>query len=200
MTEARPTLRALLALPDIPAPISKSALILIDCQNTYREGVMQLEGVEPALEECAALLKRAREAGTPVIHIQHDTGPDTLYDVRARIGAIADVVAPIGGETVITKSYPSSFEQTNLDAEIKKLGVRDFVLAGFMTHVCVNSTARAGFNHGYRVTVAGNATATRALPNPLGGTLLAEAVHNGALTALADIFAIVVPSGSAIPT
>ncbi|HEX2843365.1 cysteine hydrolase family protein [Hyphomicrobium sp.] len=199
MTEARPTLRSLLALPDTPASLSKSALVLIDCQNTYREGIMQLEGVEPALKECATLLKRARDAGAPVIHIQHDAGPGSPYDVRARIGAIADVVAPAAGEKVITKAYPSSFEQTDLDAELKRLGVTDLVLAGFMTHVCVNSTARAAFNHGYRTTVVGNATATRALPNPLGGELPAAAVHNGALTALADIFAIVVPSGEKIP-
>jgi len=200
MTEARPTLRALLALPDAPAPLSKSALILIDCQNTYREGIMQLEGVEPALKQCAVLLQRARDAGTPVIHIQHDAGPGTPYDVRAEIGAIADVVAPNAGETIITKAYPSSFEQTNLDAELKKLGVTDLVLAGFMTHVCVNSTARAAFNHGYRPTVVAGATATRALPNPLGGELPAQAVHTGALAALADIFAVVVPSEQAIPT
>jgi len=200
MTEPRPTLRSLLALPTVPAPLSKSALVMIDCQNTYREGVMQLEGVEPALKECAALLQRARAAGTPIIHIQHDAGPGSPYDVRERIGAIADIVAPVEGETVITKAYPSSFEQTNLDAELKKHGVTDLVLAGFMTHVCVNSTARAAFNHGYRPTVVGNATATRALPNQLGGTLPAEAVHTGALAALADIFAIVVPSPDAIPT
>lgn len=200
MTEPRPTLRSLLALPDAPAPLSKSALVLIDCQNTYRHGVMQLEGVEPALKECADLLQRARDAGTPVIHIQHDAGPGSPYDVRAEIGAIADIVAPKAGETVITKAYPSSFEQTSLDADLKKLGVTDLVLAGFMTHVCVNSTARAAFNHGYRPTVVAAATATRALPNPLGGTLPADAVHNGALTALADIFAIVVPSAKAIPT
>src|SRR6187549_3650267 len=110
MTEARPTLRSLLSLPDTPAPLSKSALVLIDCQNTYRHGVMQLEGVEPALEQCAKLLQRARDAGTPVIHIQHDAGPGSPYDVRAEIGAIADIVAPKPGETVITKAYPSSFE------------------------------------------------------------------------------------------
>ena len=199
MTEARPTLRSLLALPDTPAPFSKSALILIDCQNTYREGIMQLEGVEPALKECATLLTRARAAGAPVIHIRHDAGPGSPYDVRARIGAIADIVAPAAGETVITKTYPSSFEQTNLGAELKKHGVTDLVLAGFMTHVCVNSTARAAFNHGYRPTVVGNATATRALPNPLGGTVPAAVVHSGALTELADMFAIVVPSESAVP-
>ncbi len=198
-TDARPTLRSLLALPDTPAPLAKSALVLIDCQNTYREGIMQLEGVEPALKECAKLLKRARDAGAPVIHIQHDAGPGSPYDVTAPIGTIADVVAPAAGEKVITKAFPSSFEQTDLDAELKRLGVSDLVIAGFMTHVCVNSTARAAFNHGYRTTVVGNATATRALPNPLGGALPAEAVHNGALAALADIFAIVVPSEDKVP-
>jgi nicotinamidase-related amidase len=199
MTEARPTLRSLLALPDTPASLAKSALVLIDCQNTYREGIMQLEGVEPALQECAKLLQRARDAGATIIHIQHDAGPGSPYDVRAPIGAIADVVAPRASEPVIVKAYPSSFEQTNLDAELKKRGITDLVLAGFMTHVCVNSTARAAFNHGYRATVVGNATATRALPNPDGGTVPAQTMHTGALAALADIFAIVVPSQDKIP-
>ena len=40
--------------------------MIIDAQQTYREGVMKLEGVEPALEECAALLKRARAEGEPL--------------------------------------------------------------------------------------------------------------------------------------
>jgi len=197
---ARPTLRSLLQLPTEPQPLSKSALILIDCQNTYREGVMQLEGVEPALKECAALLARARDAGAPVIHIQHDAGPGSPYDTKAHIGSIADVVAPRAGEKVIIKAYPSSFEKTDLDAELKRLGVTDLVIAGFMTHVCVNSTSRAAFNLGYRPTVVASATATRSLPNPIGSDLPAQEVHEAALAALADIFAIVVPDGSKVPT
>ena len=47
-----------------------------------------------------------------------------------------------------------------LDAELKKLGVKDVVYAGFMTHMCVNSTTRASFNHGYANTVVAGATAT----------------------------------------
>ena len=195
---ASPTLRTLLQLPADPEPLSKSALILIDCQNTYREGVMQLDGVEPALKECASLLQRARDCGAPVIHIRHDAGAGSPYDTNARIGQIADVVAPRSGEPVITKAYPSSFEKTNLDAELKRLGVTDLVIAGFMTHVCVNSTSRAAFNHGYRPTVVASATATRSLANPLGGELSAKQVHDGALTALADIFAIVVTDSSRI--
>ena len=41
---ASKTLREITGLGHVPGTIGKSALILIDCQNTYREGLMQLEG------------------------------------------------------------------------------------------------------------------------------------------------------------
>ena len=106
---ASPTLRELTGMNPNPSSISESALVLIDCQQTYREGIMQLVGVEPALKEAASLLKRFRAAGRPVIHIMHDAGPGTPYDVSAPIGQIADIVTPIEGETVIVKNYPSAF-------------------------------------------------------------------------------------------
>src|SRR6476620_8537536 len=128
---ASPTLRELTGMNPNPSPISESALVLIDSQQTYREGIMQLVGVEPALKEAASLLKRFRDAG-----------PGTPYDVSAPIGQIADIVAPIEGETVMVKNYPSAFEKTALDAELKRLGVKNVIYAGFMTHMCVNSTTR----------------------------------------------------------
>ena len=101
------TLRNLAGLPAAPAPLAESALVLIDCQNTYREGVMALSGVEAALDEAAAILARARRLGVPVIHIQHDAGPGTPYDVRTPIGAIADKVAPDRKSTRLNSSHPS---------------------------------------------------------------------------------------------
>jgi len=196
---ANPTLRALTGMNPNPAPISESALVLIDCQQTYREGVMQLENVEPALQEAAALLQRFRQAGRPVIHIMHDAGAGTPYDIAAPIGQIADMVAPIDGETIIVKKFPSSFEQTDLDAELKKLGVENVVYVGFMTHMCVNSTARASFNHGYANTVVANATATRAIPNPAtGADVPAQQLQDASLSALGDMFAVVVPKAENI--
>jgi nicotinamidase-related amidase len=192
------TLREITGLGHTPTTIGKSALVLIDCQNTYREGVMQLDGVEPALVECQKLLARYRDAGRPVIHIQHDAGSGSPYDVNDRIGAIADVVKPRDGEPIVVKAYPSSFEKTNLDDLLKGYGVEDVALVGFMTHVCVNSTARAAFNHGYRATVVGNATATRALASPTGGVTSAKDLHEASLTALHDIFAVVVPAADDI--
>ena len=197
---ASPTLRTLTGMDPNPSPISDSALVLIDCQQTYREGVMQLVGVEQALKEAATLLKRFREAGRPVIHIVHDAGPGTPYDITAPIGQIADTVAPIEGEMVIVKNFPSAFEQTELDAELKKLGVKNVAYVGFMTHMCVNSTARASFNHGYSNTVVAGATATRSIPNPVtGADVPAAQLHDASLSALGDMFAVVVPHEADVP-
>ncbi|MBS0353963.1 MAG: cysteine hydrolase [Proteobacteria bacterium] len=199
MSTASTTLRQIAGLPATPARLSESALVIVDAQNTYRGGVMQLVGVEPALDECARLLARARALKTPVIHIQHDSGPGSPYDVRAEIGAIADKVAPQAGEPVVIKNYPNSFIGTDLDALLKAKGVKNLVVAGFMTHMCINSTARGAFNLGYAVTVPSAATATRALPAPDGGVVGAEALQAAALAALGDLFAVVVRDTSEIP-
>ena len=197
---AGPTLRELTGMTPNPSSIAESALVLIDCQQTYREGVMQLTGVEPALAEVALLLKRFRDARRPVIHIMHDAGAGTPYDLDAPIGQIADLVKPIAGETVIVKTFPSAFEQTVLDAELKTLGVKNVVYAGFMTHMCVNSTARASFNHGYANTVVASATATRPLPGPgFGEEVPAAWIQAASLSALGDLFAVVVPRSSDVP-
>jgi len=197
---ANPTLRTLTGMDPYPSPICRSALVLIDCQQTYREGVMQLENVEAALKEAATLLQRFRKAKRPVIHIMHDAGAGSPYDIAAPIGQIADVVSPIEGETVIVKKLPSAFEQTELDAELKKYGIENVVYAGFMTHMCVNSTARASFNHGFANTVVASATATRAIPNPVtGGEIPAQQLQDASLSALGDMFAVVVPTAESIP-
>lgn len=199
MSTASTTLRQLSGLPAAPAPLSESALVIVDAQNTYRSGVMQLSGVEPALDECARLLARARALKVPVVHIQHDAGPGSPYDPSAECGAIADKVAPATDEAVVVKNYPNAFVGTDLDAHLKAAGVNNLVITGFMTHMCINSTARGAFNLGYAVTVPAAATATRALPAADGSVVEAASLQSAALAALADLFAVVVADSSAIP-
>jgi nicotinamidase-related amidase len=193
------TLRTLTGLPDLPASLRDSALIMIDCQNTYRHGAMQLEGVEPALAEAARLLARAREAGIPVIHIMHDAGAGSPYDTKSEIGQISAEVSPAVGEPVIVKRYPSSFRHTGLDTRLRATGRRDLILAGFMTHMCVNSTARDAFNLGYRPTVVAAATATRDLPGPDGVPVAAATLQAASLATIADLFGLVVGKSDDIP-
>ena len=192
------TLRDLGGLPSTPAGLAESTLIMIDCQNTYTRGVMELDGVAAALEEAAKLLERARSAGIPIVHIEHDDGEGSLYDIRAEIGQIVDQVAPQGHETVIVKHFPNSFVQTELDDRLKAASARNLLLAGFMTHMCVNSTARGAFNLGYAPTVVASATATRALPGPTG-VVSSAALQAASLAAIGDLFGIVVPDVAAIP-
>ncbi|HWK19658.1 MAG TPA: isochorismatase family protein [Microbacteriaceae bacterium] len=80
------TLRAVSGLPADPPALSASSLVMIDCQNTYTRGLMELEGVQAALDQAEQLLDRARSAGIPVIHIQHDAGPGRPTTCARRSG------------------------------------------------------------------------------------------------------------------
>jgi nicotinamidase-related amidase len=193
------TLRDLMGLGDEPAAFGHSTLIMIDCQNTYRQGVMQLDGVEAALAEAARLLARARSAGIPVFHIMHDAGQGSPYDVHAEIGQISELVAPGPGEPVIVKNYPNAFVGTDLDVQLRQAPGRELILAGFMTHMCVNSTARGAFNLGYHPTVVASATATRSLPGTDGGAVPAQAVQAASLAAIGDLFGVVARKPDDIP-
>ncbi|MFJ8741623.1 isochorismatase family protein [Embleya sp. NPDC127516] len=198
------TLRDVIGLDNRPPNLSDSILILVDFQNTYRTGVMALDGAEEALAAGARLLERARAAGTPVVHVLNDGGENTPYDIRAHIGAISDEVAPANGEAVVVKEFPNSFHLTALEKTLTDLGAapgggKDLVIAGFMTHMCVNYTAEGAFNLGYRPTVVAEATATRALTTPDGTILPAAALQTAALTTITDLFGTVVPTVDTLP-
>ena len=189
---ASQTLREVTGMGFDYAGLKNSALIMVDCQNTYRRGVMQLSNVESAIIEAQKLLQMARDLKVPIIHIQHDAGVGTPYDVTAEIGQISAEVAPKNGENVITKNYPNAFIATPLEAQLKALGIESLVLAGFMTHMCINSTARGAFNLGFKPTVVASACATRSLVGANGKTVDAQTMHDSALAAIRDLFAVVV--------
>lgn len=199
MSQSTTSLRDIVGLGHTPAKLGESALIMIDCQNTYRTGVMQLTGVEEAIVEAKKLLQQARDMQVPVIHIQHDGGTGSPYDLGTDIGQISDEVAPRDGELVITKNFPNAFVQTELDARLKSMGVENIVLAGFMTHMCVNSTAHGGFNLGYKPTIVASTTATRPLITSHGKLVPAQQVQDAAIASTRDLYAAVVDTLADLP-
>lgn len=186
---SRTTLRELNGFDQTPAKLSDATLILIDFQNTYTQGVMELDGWQESLDAAAQLLARAREAGTRVVHVINDGGEGTLYDIRAEIGSIHPKVAPLDGEPVVVKQVPNAFVGTDLDTHLKE--GQDVVIVGWMTHMCVAFTAQGAFLNGNRPTVVAEATATRSLP-VTGTDLDARQVHEGALATIADLYGVVV--------
>ncbi|MGW6725055.1 isochorismatase family protein [Nocardia sp. NPDC055029] len=183
------TLRQLNGFDETPATLADSTLILIDYQNTYTQGIMELTGWSPALDAAAALLSKARESGTTVIHVINDGGKDTPYDITAEIGRIHPKVAPTPDEKVVVKTVPNAFVGTNLGDLVDAAGNDTVIIAGFMTHMCVTFTTEGAFLRGNKPTVVANACATRPLAK-----VPADQLHASALATLADLYAVVVPT------
>src|SRR5262249_7106340 len=107
---------------------------------------------------------------------------------------------PAPDEAVIQKSLPNAFASTDLASRLAALKKPHVILAGFMTHLCVEATARASIDLGFKATVVASATATRDLPDALtGATVTAAEVQRNALTAIADRFATVAPTVDSLP-
>ncbi|MGY4159465.1 nicotinamidase-related amidase [Bradyrhizobium sp. USDA 4461] len=190
MTAAK-TLMQLAGIDLTPPRLGDSCLVLIDIQNEYLAGPLALPDANPAIARAAALLNRARESGAKIIHIAHKGAPGGLFDRSAERGAIVAPLAPRPGEIVIEKQLPNAFAGTDLNAQLVATGRKELVLTGFMTHMCVSSTARAALDLGFRTTIDADSCATRDLPDGKGGTIAAKLVHDVALAELSDRFAII---------
>lgn len=163
-----------------------TALLIIDIQNDYfPNGKFPLVNPLEAAKKAYSLLQCFREHNGHHVHIQHiSLKPDAAFFIRGDSGSdIHDAVAHFEGEPIVYKHYPNSFRETNLLEMLKGWGIERVVIAGMMTHMCVDATARAAADFGFQVIVAEDACATRDLK--YGETLIpAEHVHKAFLAAL----------------
>jgi len=159
-----------------------TALVLIDFQKEYYNGALPLPEGEAAVENAARLVDWADRVGIHVVHVHHvaPSAKAPLFTPETERVAPHEKLAPKPGHQRITKTLPSSFVNT---------------VAGLMTHMCVDSTARDAVSLGYKTIVAGDACATRDLPDRgTGAAIPHREIHRASLTALADRFADVLSS------
>jgi len=172
----------------------KTALLMIDIQNDYFEGgTMTLTGSDSASKKAALILERFRTNGLPVVYIQHiATKPTATFFLPGTFGAeIHKNITPLGQEKVFIKHYPNSFRDTGLHEYLQSIDVKDLVICGMMTHMCVDATTRAATDAGYTCTVISDACATKELE--LNGIKVkAEQVQLSFLAALAYFYSTVV--------
>lgn len=167
------------------------ALLLIDIQNDYFPGGdMELVGIDRASARAADLLARFRDAQLPLVHVRHEfDSPAAPFFRPGSPGAeIHSSVAPVAGEAVVTKRQVNSFHQTALQAQLDALGVKDLVIVGAMSHMCIEGTTRAAADLGYRCQVIHDACATREQQFN-GRRVSAEDVHAAAMSTLAFAYA-----------
>lgn len=193
MIEAK-TLLNLAGADLTPAKIRDACLVLIDLQNEYLNGPIAVHEPDAAIANAVRLLASARQNGAPVFHIAHKGRPGGLFDRSSERGQIVAGLPPQPGEAVVEKGLPNAFAGTDLHALLSATGRKNIILGGFMTHMCVSSTARGALDLGYRVTIDASACGTRDLPDGRGGVVSAATLHDVALIELSDRFAIIARS------
>lgn len=163
--------------------LNTTALVLIDIQNFYFPGgKSELVAPASASQNAKKLLARFREAKAVIVHVRHNSEPG---------GEIHDDVRPLEGEKVISKDEVNAFKNTDLLDYLKKKDVRMVVVAGMMTHMCVEAATRAAHDFDFDVTVIHDACATRALK--FGEIeISAKDVHFGTLATLSRYYAKVI--------
>jgi len=182
-----------------------SALLIVDIQNDYFPGgAMELVGSAEAADRAAGLLRAFREKGAPVIHMQHvSTRPAATFFRPGTEGVkIHASVAPLASETVFQKHFPNSFRETPLLEHLRGKDIGRLVIAGMMTHMCIDTTTRAAADLGFECLLAHDACATRDLAFGTG-KVAAKDVHTAFIAALNGLFAKALPAaelqGAALP-
>jgi len=79
-----------------------------------------------------------------------DPGPMGRILVRGEYGHdIVDELKPAPGEPVVDKPGKGAFYATDLDSMLRNRGIRQLVVCGVTTEVCVNTTVREANDRGY---------------------------------------------------
>lgn len=138
------------------------ALLVVDVQNAFVEGPQAVPGDATLRSVVELLLDRARSAWAPVIFLQND-GPAGAPDEPFQPGWKLHF-PPQPGEVVIRKTEDDGFEGTDLDAVLAAFGVRELVISGVLSEMCVAATARAALQRGYGVLLPHDAHATHDVP------------------------------------
>lgn len=171
---------------DITLDVKKTALLVIDIQNTYLEppedkteadrwGPFFERMNQTVIPNTAGLVEWAREKGVEVmfarIACQTNDGRDRslsqkkpgfnylLLPKDSEESQLVDALTPVGDEIVVTKTTDSALTGTNLRLMLHNMGITDVIVAGIFTDQCISSTVRSLCDESFNVLVVHDACA-----------------------------------------
>jgi nicotinamidase-related amidase len=154
---------------------SSSALVLIDLQK----GIMSMPTAPHAsadvLARGVALAERFRALHAPVVLVRVGWSQDYAEALKQPVDQppqlppgglpqdwmeIPKALGPAATDILVVKRQWNAFFGTELDLQLRRRGVRTIVLGGISSHVGVEGTARAGWELGYHLILAEDATSS----------------------------------------
>lgn len=156
------------------------ALLVIDVQRGLFEPQPPPADADAVVERINTLSAKAREAGMPVVFVQHERAGD--LDAESPGWALHPGLQVAEGDYRVRKATPDSFLRTGLDEVLSFCGVEGVVLCGYATEFCVDTTARSAAAHGYHVVLAADAHTTHDKAHADAAQIRAH--HNATLPAI----------------
>ncbi|HEY0214931.1 MAG TPA: cysteine hydrolase family protein [Cellulomonas sp.] len=178
-----------------------AALIVIDVQQGFDDTSFWGPRNNPGAEDrIAELVEAWQRTGRPVVVVRHTSPAGRPLAAGSPGHALKPVVADVEAALTIEKTVNSVFYGTpDLQEWLTRTGVRQLVLCGIQTNMCVETTARMAGNLGYDVVVPIDATHTFDLAGPDGTVLTADELTRATATSLhGGRFARVVPTAEVL--
>ena len=181
-------------------PLTQSALLVIDAQESFTVTPRWARRANPAFEgNVASLVDAHRAAGLPVFYFLH-TDRDVEFAIGSPYLRLMDFLTPRADEPVLIKNTRNCFTSTTLQAMLIERGVRRLAITGIQTEQCCETTARLAADLGYAVDFVVDATDTFPIANTdaPGEELGVDAVIERTVFALRRRFARIVSAAALV--
>ncbi|RLM73759.1 hypothetical protein C2845_PM15G15050 [Panicum miliaceum] len=143
----------------------RAALLVIDVQGHFASLAA------PIMPAIASTVSLCRAAGMPVVYTRHvdpvprrrplgEWWPGDRIDAGTPAAELLPGTGRAEGDLVVEKATYSAFAGTGLEEALRRAGAEEVVVAGVMTNLCCETTARDAFVRGFRVFFSADATAT----------------------------------------
>lgn len=159
-------------------------LLVIDVQREYFDGALPISYPVGHLEKILQVMDAAAKAQVPTAVIRHhQADPQSpIFRLNSDAWQLHPEVEQRPRDKLIDKQLPGSFTGTDLEEWLKQVAAKTISIAGYMTQMCCDTTARQAFHRGYQVEFLSDATGTLNIENQ-AGSVTAEQMHSSILVA-----------------
>lgn len=156
-----------------------TALLIIDVQTALCSGEYEAFEVQRVIERINLVSRMFRDAGAPVVIIQHESEGGPL-DHGTEGWKLANALEALPTDTYVRKKATDSFHQTDLQSVLQARDVKKLVICGLQSEFCVDTTTRRALALGYPVVLVADGHST--MDNAVLSAAQISAHHNETLT------------------